>query len=142
MIKPSFSHFELNLLNPAFDSPLVDVLNELEHLRRPRLEGSTPAPVFVELKTIFHTLESLGSARIEGNHTTLVDYVESKVDGRTRISDQLREIANIECAEDGGFASLAFEGLWQATIGLIQKPGFDNKTAIVSSPLHDIKPVC
>lgn len=40
--------------------------------------------------------ESLGSARIEGNHTTLADYVESAVEGRTQDSDQLREISNIE----------------------------------------------
>ena len=33
----TFNHFDLALLNPAFDSPLVDVLTELEHLRRLRL---------------------------------------------------------------------------------------------------------
>ena len=42
----TFNHFDLALLNPAFDSPLVDVLNELEHLRRLHLAGTTPAPVF------------------------------------------------------------------------------------------------
>jgi hypothetical protein len=66
---PTFRHQDLVLLNPAFDSPLVDVVNELEHLRRLRLEGSTPPSVFLQLKDIFHMLESLGSARIEGNHT-------------------------------------------------------------------------
>lgn len=46
---------------------------------------------------IFHTLESLGSARIEGNHTTLADYVESRLESRpARLSDPLREMANIE----------------------------------------------
>lgn len=93
-----FVHHELQLLNPSFASPLVDVLNELEHLRRLHLEGSTPLPVFYQLKGIFHMLESLGSARIEGNHTTLADYVESKVEGRQQESDQLREVANIERA--------------------------------------------
>jgi Fic family protein len=43
-------------------------------------------------------LESLASARIEGNHTTLADYVEAKVlDGPNR-TEQLQEIANIERA--------------------------------------------
>ena len=93
-----FAHHELQLLNPSFASPLVDVLNELEHLRRLQLQGSTPLPVFYQLKGIFHMLESLGSARIEGNHTTLADYVESKVEGRQQESDQLREVANIERA--------------------------------------------
>nr|WP_315183452.1 Fic family protein [uncultured Albidiferax sp.] len=92
----SFNHFELALLNPAFDSPLVDVLTELEHLRRLQLVGTTPAPVFFQLKHVFHILESLGSARIEGNHTTLADYVESTLDGAATASDALGEIANIE----------------------------------------------
>lgn len=95
---PTFRHFDLQLLNPAFDSPLVDVLTDLEHLRRLRLEGSTPEPIFFQLKQIFHILESLGSARIEGNHTTLADYVESTVAGATHRQEHLREIANIEAA--------------------------------------------
>lgn len=57
---PAFLHHDLALLNPAFDSPLVDVVTELEHLRRLQLGGSTPAPVFFQLKHIFHMLESLG----------------------------------------------------------------------------------
>lgn len=94
---PAFHHHELCLLNPAFDSPLVDVVTDLEHLRRLRLGGSTPAPVFFQLKHIFHMLESLGSARIEGNHTTLADYVESRLGAPpAKPSDQLREMANIE----------------------------------------------
>jgi Fic family protein len=92
----AFHHFDLALLNPAFDSPLVDVLTELEHLRRLQLAGTTPAPVFFQLKRVFHMLESLGSARIEGNHTTLADYVESSLDSSPAASDQLSEIANIE----------------------------------------------
>lgn len=94
---PDFRHYDLALLNPGFDTPLVDVLNELEFLRRLQLTGTTPPPVFFQLKQIFHMLESLGSARIEGNHTTLADYVESKLEGEGRVpADQLREIANIE----------------------------------------------
>lgn len=96
---PAFLHHDLALLNPAFDSPLVDVVTELEHLRRLQLGGSTPAPVFFQLKHIFHMLESLGSARIEGNHTTLADYVESRLEAQpAKLSDQLREMANIEDA--------------------------------------------
>lgn len=95
---PEFFHIHLTLINPSFDSPLVDVLTELEHLRRLQLAGTTPAPVFFQLKRVFHILESLGSARIEGNHTTLADYVESALDGSASADDQLREIDNIEQA--------------------------------------------
>lgn len=96
---PAFRHQDLTLLNPGFDSPLVDVVTELEHLRRLQLGGTTPAPVFFQLKHIFHMLESLGSARIEGNHTTLADYIESRLVAQpATLSDQLREMANIEDA--------------------------------------------
>ena len=92
-----FNHHDLTLLNPSFESPLVDVVNELEHLRRLQLGGSTPAPVFFQLKSIFHMLESLGSARIEGNHTTLADYIENKLDSTPHnSSDAMREMENIE----------------------------------------------
>lgn len=94
----AYKHMDLRLPNPAYDSPLVDVVNELEHLRRLRLRGTTPAPLFFQLKDIFHTLESLGSARIEGNHTTLADYVEAKLDNQPVASDQFREMQNIEQA--------------------------------------------
>ena len=97
---PTFHHFDLALIKPSFDSSLVDVNTELEYLRRLRLGGSTPAPVFFQLKAIFHMLESLGSARIEGNHTTLAEYVESKLDtGHAAMqTDQLMELDNIEKA--------------------------------------------
>ncbi len=100
MAQATFRHFDLTLLNPSFDSPLVDVLTELEHLRRLELRSDAPSNVFLQLKRIFHMLESIGSARIEGNHTTLADYVETAVDGTTSSTDQLREISNIEKAMD------------------------------------------
>ncbi len=56
---PTFNHHDLALLNPSFDSPLVDVLTELEHLRRLQLGSTTPPQVFFQLKRIFHMLESL-----------------------------------------------------------------------------------
>ncbi len=68
---PQFNYFALGLLNPSFDSPLVDALTELELLRHLRLETDVHPLLFAQLKDIFHMLESLGSTRIEGNHTTL-----------------------------------------------------------------------
>lgn len=95
---PRFSHFDLTLLNPSFDSPLVDVITELEYVRRLRLEGSTPGEVFFQLKSIFHMLESLSSARIEGNHTTLADYVENHLQAEPKTNDSLHELTNLEHA--------------------------------------------
>jgi Fic family protein len=98
-----FVHHDLRLINPSFSSPLVDVLTDLEYLRRAQLQGTTPYPVFLQLKQLFHVLESLASARIEGNHTTLADYVETKISTETAgpahvFSDSFREIENIERA--------------------------------------------
>lgn len=95
-----FIDHNLRLLNPRFDSPLLDVLTDLEHLRRLEIRASTPKPVFLQLKRVFHLLESLASARIEGNHTTLADYIESKVERApaSEKTDTLKEIANIEDA--------------------------------------------
>lgn len=99
MSNSTFAHHDLRLLNPSFDSKLVDILTELEHLRRYRLDdGSTPTYIFNELRDIFHMLESLSSARIEGNHTTLADYVESKIEHQATPNDQIAEITNIEAA--------------------------------------------
>lgn len=95
---PQFTHHDLRLLNPAFASPLLDVLTDLEYLRRLKMQGTTPFPVFLQLKQVFHLLESLASARIEGNHTTLADYVEARVAADAQPTEPLREIDNIEKA--------------------------------------------
>jgi Fic family protein len=95
---PRFVDTPPRIVSPSFDSPLTDVVMELENLRRLRLSGDTPSAIFYQLKDIFHMLESLGSARIEGNHTTLADYIESKIESSTPPTDQLQEVLNIEYA--------------------------------------------
>lgn len=70
-------NLELRLPKIDFESPIMDSIIELEVLRYKRLYGSTPPLIFFQLKHIFHMLESIGSARIEGNNTTIADYVES-----------------------------------------------------------------
>jgi len=88
----------LKLITPDFESSLVDVLFELDHVRRLKLGGSTHPMIFFQLKSIFHMLESVGSARIEGNRTTISEYVEKKiVDGENK-TEQFSEIANVEKA--------------------------------------------
>lgn len=97
---PVFVDHELRIVSPKFDSELTDVVIELDYLRRLSLAGDTPPAVFLQLKEIFHLLESLGSARIEGNHTTLADYIENKIDAATTPNDHIREVENIENAMD------------------------------------------
>lgn len=112
----AFQHFTLKLLNPRFDSDLIDVLTELEKLRNLQLQTDVNPSIFLQLKNIFHMLESLGSARIEGNHTTLADYVESHLTDEDQNSEHIDEIKNIEQAmhfiddslQDGDDISEAF----------------------------------
>ena len=100
MPEPRFVDVPLQLPHLSFDSPLTDVVMELQHLRRLTLSGDTPATVFFQLKNIFHLLESLGSARIEGNRTTLADYIEAKIGNEPVHGENIREIENIELAMD------------------------------------------
>lgn len=98
-MKAKFKHYDLKLVRPEFDSKLTDLIIELEHLRKIKLGGSTHPQVFFQLKDIFHTLESIGSARIEGNNTTIAEYIESKIESSTdQVSYSILEIRNIENA--------------------------------------------
>jgi Fic family protein len=98
MSEAQFKHFDLKLLSPAFDSSLTDLIIELDHLRRKELGGSTHPSVFFQLKRLFHTLESIGSARIEGNNTTIAEYIETKLEGGQSANQNIIEINNIEKA--------------------------------------------
>jgi Fic family protein len=90
--------FPLRLVSPEFDSPLTDTLLELDHLRRLKLGGSTAPWMFFQLKNIFHILESIGSARIEGNRTTISEYIEQKIEHTEHSKERFSEIANVENA--------------------------------------------
>lgn len=101
MSQAVFKPYQLKLIKPNFDSNLTDLIIELEHLRKKTLEGSTHPQVFFQLKHLFHTLESIGSARIEGNNTTIAEYIETKLElgeSEKSNSDSIIEIQNIEKA--------------------------------------------
>ena len=59
----------------GFDNELTGLIVELERVREKFDHGTTSAPIFFELKSIFQLATSMTSARIEGNHTTVVDFV-------------------------------------------------------------------
>ena len=83
---------------PHYDTPLVADIIELEKLKAGYLTGTVLPAVFFEIKDVFILLESLGSARIEGNRTTIDELVESAIRGSRDSTEILREIANIEDA--------------------------------------------
>jgi Fic family protein len=88
MSQDQFKHYDLTLVEPNFKSNLTDLIIELDYLRKKPLGGSTPVKIFFQLKHLFHTLESIGSARIEGNNTTIAEYFE------TKISPNVNEVKN------------------------------------------------
>jgi Fic family protein len=142
---PQFLHHDLRLLNPRFDSPLLDVLTDLEHLRRLELRGTTPQALFMQLKEVFHFLESLASARIEGNHTTLADYVDAKVAPGLAPSDMLRELDNIEAAMRQVETAMApgepltealLRGLHATTVDGLQREGDRTPGSYRTSPVQ------
>jgi Fic family protein len=95
-----FKYYELKLVIPSFDSEITDLILELDHLRRKKIKGTTPQEIFLQLKDIFHILESIGSTRIEGNHTTIAEYIEYKSTGKTEENEGIKEIRNMEEALD------------------------------------------
>jgi Fic family protein len=98
----TFKYHKLELVQPQFDSKLTNLVIELESLRTKTLQGSTPVGVLIQLKDLYHTLESIYSARIEGNHTTISNYItHNQEDKLTNTqSEQFKEIENIEkCLE-------------------------------------------
>ena len=96
-MEPKFNDFKLRIVEPKFDSKLVNTIIELERLRVPRRMKSRVHPfIFSQLKEIFHQLESLASVRIEGNNTTLSDIVEKTIDGSIKSSreEAIKEYLN------------------------------------------------
>lgn len=87
---------KIGIPNPYWGSELANIILDLEKLRTKRLGGDVPAHIFFQLKDIFHILETLGSARIEGNNTTLSEYVEKIIeDGlQDESNDEIRNLEN------------------------------------------------
>ena len=92
---------KVELVKPDFDSKLASLIIELERMREKKLGGTTQPSTFFQLKKIFHILESVGSARIEGNNTTVAEYIEAKIEDNKRSKEEsILEIKNSEIAMD------------------------------------------
>jgi Fic family protein len=115
----AFKDFILRIVEPLFSSDLTNIIIDLEHLRKKELKGSTHPKIFFELKNIFHILESIESARIEGNNTTISEYVDTKVfkDNDNEKNEKIKEIQNMEKAM--GFIEDTLELGDKITRGLI-----------------------
>ena len=91
------SNMDITIPDPSWGSDLANIILDLEKLRTKQLGGDVPPYIFFQLKDIFHILETLGSARIEGNNTTLSEYVEKIIEDEIK-DESSNEIENLENA--------------------------------------------
>ncbi len=94
----TFQHYNIKLFTPDFKSSLTDLIIELDYLRKKRLRGTTLPVIFFQMKNIFLVLESIGSSRIEGNNTTVAEYIETIIEGKQSKDEKSIEIHNLEKA--------------------------------------------
>lgn len=94
----TFQHYNIELFTPDFKSSLTDQIIELDYLRKKRLRGTTFPVIFFQMKNIFLVLESIGSSRIEGNNTTVAEYIETIIEGKQSKDEKSIEIHNLEKA--------------------------------------------
>ena len=145
-------------IKPDFNSELTSTLFKMESVRNRFISGDTPLWLFYDLKDTLHLLESLNSARIEGNHTTLVEAINeaTKTDNKAKPSEDLAELVNIQNAinyieenlqEGDKITSVFIRDLHAITVRNLkrdgsQKPGafrtsnvaIANSSCVVSSP--------
>lgn len=91
---------EIQMPKIGWDMPITDLIMEMEQLRYKIVDGTTPPYIFYQIRGIFQMMESIGSSRIEGNNTTIMDYVEStKITSEPSTeAEKIEEIKNIEKA--------------------------------------------
>ena len=86
----------IKLVLPNYDSELTELIISLNSLQtQDRWEGTTPEPLFKQFQTVLFMVESVATARIEGNNTTVLEYVNSKIDNDRSTSYGFQEINNL-----------------------------------------------
>lgn len=87
-----------------FDSPLASKAVALERLRGDLPRTTEHLPVLSELADLYRLMSSIVSARIEGNHTTVVDAIEGarlrETQPRLPLDDSVQEILRLEDAAE------------------------------------------
>lgn len=82
----------------SFSDDIIHSILYLNKFRDHGLTGSTPARLFYVVKQLFEIIETVGSSRIEGNNTTVIDYIENGK--RNKDSENYKEISNILAAQN------------------------------------------
>ena len=125
-MKEEVSSSNITIPEPSFGSDLTNIILDLEKLRTKQLGGDVPPYIFFQLKNIFQILETLGSARIEGNNTTLSEYVEKLIDPNLtdESDDEIKSLENaIAFIEDNTDAKTVFDRAYISEIHKIITKG-------------------
>jgi len=96
MSYPEYRPYPLGLPSPSFDSKITDLIIELDHLRKKEIRTAIHPLLFKQLVELFHIVEGLASARIEGNNTQLLELLELESGLGANVSEEVREIRNLE----------------------------------------------
>jgi Fic family protein len=91
-----YNYYSVTLVEPDFRSELTDLIIDLDHLRRKEIHTRTPPGVFRQIIDLFHKVESLGSARIEGNNTQMMEWLRLEHTGVSSVPEGVVEIRNME----------------------------------------------
>jgi len=86
-----------------FAAPITALIVELERVREKYSHGTTPEALFLELKEMFQFFTAIISARIEGNHTTVIDVIDALNEAEDQgisTPEDVREIENIQAGID------------------------------------------
>lgn len=94
----SNDNIKIKFYDPSWWSNLANIILDLEKLRWRKIFWKIPPHIFFQLKNIFQILETLGSARIEWNNTTLSEYVEKIIEKKEEKNEDWYEIENLEKA--------------------------------------------
>lgn len=146
-MKEEVSNQYIAIPEPSFGSDLTNVILDLEKLRTKRLGGDVPPYIFFQLKNIFQILETLGSARIEGNNTTLSEYVEKLIykNLEDEGDDEIKNLENaIDFIEDNTNEETRFDRAYISAIhniitkGLTQPPNGEGSKYPGELRKHDV----
>lgn len=82
----------------SLSDDIIPNIMYLNKFRQSELTGSTPVKLFHIVKHLFEIIETVGSARIEGNRTTVIDYI---INGEKQTTNEdYKEISNIINAQN------------------------------------------
>ncbi len=93
-----FTDYLIENYKDYLNEDLSKLAEEIEQLRISNNEGSVNRQLYIQLKNIFHIIVSVTSANIEGNTTTVFEYMKTKWNNNLYVPQAIKEIQNLEKA--------------------------------------------